>query len=238
MAQTRYKRVLIKLSGEALAKDVENSTRIINFDFLHQVCTEIKHCRDLGTQIAIVIGAGNIWRGARNTGVERVRADHMGMLATTINALAMQDMLEKLDVPASVLSAIEMKEVAEPFTQARALKHLNQGDVVIFSCGTGCPYFSTDTAAVLRAAEMRADVILLAKNIDAVYTADPHKDPSAQRLEHISFDDVYHNKLDVIDRAAAAFMMQNRIPLVVFGLKDPHNIVRAVCGEKIGTLVD
>ncbi len=238
MSQTRYKRVLIKLSGEALAKGVENSSQIINFDFLRQVCKQLKTCREMGAQIAIVVGAGNIWRGAQNTGVDRVRADHMGMLATAINAIAIRDMLDQLGVPACVMSAVEMNKVAEPFSQEAALSHLNAGDVVVFAGGTGCPFFSTDTGAVLHASEISADAILLAKNIDAVYTADPRKDPTAKRLSHVSFDEIYEKKLDVIDRTAGAFIMQNRIPLLVFGLKDPENIVRAVRGESIGTLVE
>lgn len=238
MSQARFKRILIKLSGEALAKDVEESSQIINFDFLRQVCEKLRDCRAMGTQIAIVVGAGNIWRGAQNTGVDRVRADHMGMLGTAINAIAICDMLKQLSVPACVMSAVEMNKVAEPFSQAGAMEHLEKGDVVVFAGGTGCPYFSTDTTAVLRAAEIQADVILLAKNIDAVYTADPRLDPTAKRLSHISFDEIYEKKLNVIDRTAGAFIMQNRIPLLVFGLKEPGNIVRAVCGESIGTLVD
>ncbi len=234
--EPKYKRVLLKLSGEALAQGADGRA-IYNFDLLHEICSKIRDCVNLGVQVALVVGAGNIWRGKQGTDFQRVRADHMGMLATCINALALQDTLEHLGVDARVMSAIEMETFTETYIRDKAVSHLNNGKVVIFACGIGSPYFSTDTAAVLRAKEIDADIVLLAKNIDAVYTADPKKDPTAKRLEDIRYIDVLKNNLAVMDTTATSFSMENSLPVLVFGLSDPQNIIRAVMGEKIGTIV-
>lgn len=233
----KYKRVLLKLSGEALARDAAPGA-IYNFDHLNAICSKVKECVDLGVEVAIVVGAGNIWRGKQGTDFQRVRADHMGMLATCINALALQDALEHQGIDARVLSAVEMETFTETYIRDKAVSHLKNGKVVIFSCGIGSPYFSTDTAAVLRAKEIEAEIVLLAKNIDAVYTADPKKDPNAKRLEHIRYIDVLSQNLQVMDTTATSFSMDNSLPVLVFGLNDPQNIVRAVMGEKLGTVVE
>ncbi len=236
MEKPKYHRVLLKISGEALAGD---QGRGLDFDVIGQVCDVVKACRDLGVQIGIVVGGGNFWRGQKDGGdrMERTRADHMGMLATAINALAVADMLEQRGVEVRVQTAIEMRSIAEPYIRSRAIRHLDKGRVVIFGCGTGNPFFSTDTAAVLRAAEIDADVILLAKNIDGVYSADPNKDPTAVKYDSISYDDVLAQHLQVMDSTATSLSMDNKIPVLLFALKDPQNILRAVMGEKIGTIV-
>lgn len=236
----KYKRVLIKLSGEALTTGLDykdGKQPIINDEFLSEVCEKIKKCTELGAQIAIIVGAGNIWRGKQGVGFDRTRSDHMGMLATAINCLAIQDALEKIGVPTRVLTAIEMKQFAEPYIRNKAVSHLNKGRVVIFGCGIGSPYFSTDTAAVLRAKEIDAEIVLFAKNIDAVYSADPKKDPNAKKLDHISYIDILDNNLAVMDSTAASFARENDLPILVFGLNDPENIIRGISGEKIGTIV-
>lgn len=232
----KYNRVLLKLSGEALAQGSSGNS-IYNFELLNLICAKIRECLDLGVEVAVVVGAGNIWRGKQGTDFQRVRADHMGMLATTINALAIQDSLEHLGVDARVMSAIEMETFTETYIRDKAVSHLKKGKVVIFACGIGSPYFSTDTAAVLRAKEIDADIVLLAKNIDAVYTADPRKDPSAKPLKDIRYIDVLSRNLAVMDSTATSFSMENRLPVLVFGLNDPQNIIRAVMGEEIGTIV-
>ena len=229
-----YKRVLIKLSGEALSAGAEG---ILNYAFLEKVCTVIKTCVDMGTQVSIVVGAGNIWRGRQGTGMDRTRADHMGMLATVINCLALQDTFEKLGTETRVMTAIEMRECAEPYIRNKAISHLKKGRVVIFGCGIGSPYFSTDTAAVLRAAEIEADIILLAKNIDGVYDSDPAKNAEAVKFDSITYDEVLKRHLAVMDSTATSLSMDNHIPVLVFALKDPQNIIRALRGEKIGTIV-
>ena len=236
MTQPKYKRVLLKVSGEALAGDAH---RGLNFEIIGQVCDVVKQCRDLGVQIAIVVGGGNFWRGLKDGGdrMERSRADHMGMLATVINALAIADTLEQRDVPAVVQTALAMERIAEPFNRAEAVKHLESGKVVIFGCGTGNPYFSTDTGAALRAVEINADAMLLAKNIDGVYSADPAKDPTAVRYDKITYDEVLKQHLAVMDTTATSLAMDNHMPCVVFALKDPENIRRVVMGEEIGTTV-
>lgn len=234
--EPKYKRVLLKLSGEALAQGCTEKA-IYNFDLLNLICTKIKECVSLGVEVAIVVGAGNIWRGKQGTDFQRVRADHMGMLATAINSLALQDSLEHLGVDARVMSAIEMETFTETYIRDKAVSHLKNGKVVIFSCGIGSPYFSTDTAAVLRAKEIDADIVLLAKNIDAVYTADPRKDPTARPLDTIRYIDVLSQNLSVMDSTATSFSMENSLPVLVFGLNDPQNIIRAVMGEKIGTVL-
>lgn len=230
----KYNRVLIKLSGEALS---DGSEGILNYDFLKNVCTEIKSCVDMGVQVSIVVGAGNIWRGRQGVNMDRTRADHMGMLATVINCLALQDTFESLGVPSRVMTAIEMKQFAEPYIRNKAVSHLEKGKVIIFGCGIGSPFFSTDTAAVLRAAEINADIVLLAKNVDAVYTADPKIDPNAEKIPAIEYIEILKKGLKVLDFTATSFSMENHIPILLFGLDDPHNIVRAVMGESIGTMV-
>ena len=228
-----YKRVLVKLSGEALSA---GSDGIFNYDFIDEVCRVIKKCVDAGTQVSIVVGAGNIWRGRQGVNMDRTRADHMGMLATVINCLALQDSLEKLGVDTRVMTAVEMQRFAEPYIRNKAVSHLNKGRVVIFGCGIGSPFFSTDTA-VLRAAEINADIVLLAKNVDGVYTADPKIDPTAKKLSNIDYIDILKEGLKALDFTATSFSMENHIPILLFGLDDPENIYKAVCGEKIGTIV-
>ena len=236
METPKFKRVLLKISGEALAGGVG---RGLDFDVITEVSKAIKKCVDMGVQVGVVVGGGNFWRGLKDGGdrMVRVRADHMGMLATSINALAVADVLEQQGVEVRVQTAIEMRQIAEPYIRSRAIRHLEKGRVVIFGCGTGNPFFSTDTAAVLRAAEIDADVILLAKNVDGVYSADPVKDPTAVKYDSISYDDVLAQHLAVMDTTATSLSMDNDIPVLLFALKDPENIVRAVMGEKIGTIV-
>jgi len=237
MAKPVYKRVLLKISGEALAGGKGGG---LDFEVIGNVCDVIKECLDMGVQVGVVIGGGNFWRGAKNSGggkMERSRADHIGMLATVMNCLAVADVCEQKGIPVRVQTAIEMRAVAEPYIRSKAIRHLEKGRVVIFGAGTGNPYFSTDTAAVLRAAEINAEVILLAKNIDGVYNADPAKDPTAVKYDSISYDDVLAQHLAVMDTTATSLSMDNHIPVLVFALKDPQNIVRALCGEKIGTIV-
>ena len=236
MPEPQYKRILLKVSGEALAGD---ASRGLDFDVIGRVCDVIKKCNEAGVQVGIVVGGGNFWRGVKDGGdrMERTRADHMGMLATTINCLALADILEQKNVDVRVQTAIEMRAIAEPYIRSRAIRHLEKGRVVIFGAGTGNPYFSTDTAAVLRAAEIDADVILLAKNVDGVYSADPVKDPTAVKYDSISYDDVLAQHLMVMDTTATSLSMDNHIPVLLFALKDPENIIRAVCGEKVGTIV-
>ncbi len=232
--QPKFKRVLLKLSGEALAKDVDG---IYNHGFIDEIAQVVKKCVDSGVEIGVVVGAGNIWRGRQGVNMDRVRADHMGMLATVINSLALQDAFERAGVTTRVMTAVEMKSMAEPYIRNRAVRHLEKGRVTIFGCGLGSPYFSTDTAAVLRAAEIGADVVLLAKNIDGVYTADPRKDASATKFDEITYQEILSRGLAAMDSTATSFCMDNHIPILVFGLDDPDNIYRAVMGEEIGTIV-
>lgn len=232
--QPKYKRVLLKLSGEALAKDADG---IFNHDFIGEIAAVIKKCVDVGVEVGVVVGAGNIWRGRQGVNMDRVRADHMGMLATVINSLALQDAFEHAGVTTRVMTAVEMKAMAEPYIRNRAVRHLEKGRVTIFGCGLGSPYFSTDTAAVLRAAEINADVVLLAKNIDGVYTADPRKDTSATKIDQITYQEILSRGLAAMDSTATSFCMDNHIPILVFGLDDPDNIYKAVMGEEIGTIV-
>lgn len=234
MSEAKYKRVLLKLSGEALAGEQKTG---VNAEIVGQMCDKIKEVVNMGVEVAIVVGGGNFWRGRNGHQMERTTADYMGMLATAMNALALQDALEARGVYSRVQTAIEMREIAEPFIQRKAEKHLSKGRVVIFACGSGHPYFTTDTAAVLRAAEINADIILLGKAIDAVYSADPKLDPNAKRYEDISYLQVLQEDLKVMDSTATAMCRDNNIPLLVFGIADPENIVRAVRGEKIGTIV-
>lgn len=237
MEYVKYKRILLKISGEALAG---NASRGLDFKVIGEVCDVIRRCTELGVQIGIVVGGGNFWRGVKDGGdsMVRVRADHMGMLATAINALALADVLEQKGVNVRVQTAIEMRSIAEPYIRSRAIRHLDKGRVVIFGCGTGNPFFSTDTAAVLRAAEIDADVILLAKNIDGVYSADPKVDPAAIKYDSITYDEVLSQHLQVMDSTATSLSMDNKIPVLLFALKDPENILRVVRGEKLGTVVE
>ena len=231
-----YKRVLIKISGEALAGDKKSG---LDFGVISSVCEAVKKCLELGVEVGIVIGGGNFWRGVKDGSgkIERTRADHMGMLATVMNCLAVADVMEQHGIDVRVQTAIEMRAIAEPYIRLRAMRHLSKGRVVLFGAGTGNPYFSTDTAAVLRAAEIEADAILLAKNIDGVYSADPRVYDNAVKYDAITYDEVLAQHLAVMDTTATSLSMDNSIPVIVFELKDPENIVRAVLGEKIGTVV-
>ena len=234
MSQIKYKRVLLKLSGEALAG--ENKTGI-SPEVLDDITNQVKELKDLGVEVAIVVGGGNFWRGKYGHNMEKTTSDYMGMLATTINALALQDALEAKGMFTRVQTAIEMREIAEPYIKRKATKHLEKGRIVIFAAGTGNPFFTTDTCAALRAAEIDADVILVAKTIDGVYSADPKVDPNAVKYDEITYLDILNKDLKVMDSTATALCKDNNIPLVVFGIADPENIVRAVKGEKIGTIV-
>ncbi len=235
MGDAKYKRVLLKLSGEAMAGDDKTG---INIEVVGNICDKIKEVIEMGVQVAIVVGGGNFWRGRRNgEQMEKTTADYMGMLATAMNALSLQDALEARGIFTRVQTAIEMREIAEPFIKRKAIKHLEKGRVVIFACGTGHPFFSTDTGAALRAAEIEADAILLGKSIDAVYSADPKIDKTAERFEEITYSEVLQRDLKVMDSTATALCKDNNIPLVVFGIASPENIVKAVLGEKVGTIV-
>ena len=234
MEDIAYKRILLKISGEALSgkkKTGIDSTTVGN------ICDKIKEIVNMGVQVAIVVGGGNFWRGRDGHQMERTTSDYMGMLATTINGLALQDALEARGIYTRVQTAIEMREIAEPYIKRKAIKHLERGRVVIFACGTGNPYFSTDTGAALRAAETDAEVILLAKTIDGVYSADPKQDPNAVKYDEITYLDILNKDLKVMDSTATSLCRDNKIPLVVFGIDDPDNIVKIIKGERIGTLV-
>lgn len=230
----KYKRVLLKLSGEALSAGAEG---ILNHDFIANIASVLKKCLDEGVEVAVIVGAGNIWRGRQGKNMDATRADHMGMLATTINSLALQDAFEQSGITTRVMTAIEMDQFAELYIRNKAIAHLEKGRVVIFGCGLGLPFFSTDTAAVLRAAEIKADIVLMAKNIDGIYSGDPKKDPSATRFDHISYTEIIDRGLKAIDGTATVFCKDNHIPILVFGLDDPENIYRAVMGEELGTVV-
>ncbi len=230
----KYKRILLKLSGEVLAGGKESG---LDFDTIGTVCQSIKDCVDAGVQVAIVIGGGNFWRGRSSGNMDRTRADHMGMLATVINCLALADSLEQIGVTARVQTAIEMPKVAEPYIRGKAVRHLEKGRVVIFGCGTGNPFFSTDTGASLRAAEINADIIFKATNVDGVYDSDPRKNPDAKLFSELTFSEILSNHLSVMDMTAAAMCQDNQLPILVFNLNDPQNIYRAAMGEPIGTVV-
>jgi uridylate kinase len=236
MSQPRYRRVMLKLSGESLLGNREHG---ISPETCDSIAQEIKEVKALGVELAIVIGGGNIFRGLAGSkrGLDRATGDYMGMLATVINALALQDAMERAGVPTRVQSAIEMRAVAEPFIRRRAMRHLEKGRVVIFGAGTGNPYFSTDTAAALRASEMGADVLLKATKVDGVYTADPKTHPKAKRYDRLTYMDALKNRLNVMDAAAFSLCMENKIPILVFDLFKHGNIQRAILGENIGTLV-
>ncbi len=229
-----YKRVLLKLSGEVLAGEKGVG---LDFDKVLEVCEKVKDCVDMGVQIAIVVGGGNFWRGRSSGKMDRTRADHMGMLATSINALALADGLEQLGVNARVQTAIEMRQVAEPYIRNKAVRHLEKGRVVIFGCGTGNPFFSTDTGAALRAAEICADVIFKATNVDGVFDSDPKKNPNAKKYDTLTHMEVLQKELHVMDATAASLCMDNDIKILVFNLDNPQNIVSAMVGEPIGTIV-
>ena len=235
-----YKRVLIKVSGEALAGKPEGGKGRgfgLSQDMLTDVAKHIALIHEMGVEVAIVVGGGNFWRGAQSKSMDRTRADHMGMLATVMNSLALADALEQQELDVRVQTAIEMNRIAEPYIRSKAIRHLEKGRVVIFGCGTGNPFFSTDTGAALRAIEIGADAILLAKNIDGVYSADPDKDDSAVKYDVISYDDVLSQHLMVMDSTATSLSMDNHMPIIVFALRNPENILRVVKGEEIGTIV-
>lgn len=236
MNQAKYKRLILKLSGEALAGSKGYG---IDPEVVYSIAVQIKEVVEIGAQISIVVGGGNIWRGVAGStkGMDRATADYMGMLATVINSLALQDALSKHDVDTRVQTAIEMREVAEPYIRRRAIRHLEKGRVVIFAAGTGNPYFSTDTTAALRAAEIEAEIILMAKQVDGVYDSDPMKNSNAKKFSTLSYIDVLNMGLGVMDSTATSLCMDNRIPLLVFNLNDRGNIRRAVMGENVGTYV-
>ena len=233
--EPKYKRVVLKLSGEALAGEKKMG---LDMDVINNICVSIKKCVDAGAQIGIVVGGGNFWRGRSSQNMDRTRADHIGMLATTMNALAVADALEALGVVVRVQTAISMQQIAEPYIRNRAINHLNKGRVVIFGCGTGSPFFSTDTAATLRAVEIEADILLKATMVDGVYDKDPHKFEDAIRYERISFSDVLNSALSVMDSTAASMCRDNKMPMLVFDLSRPDNIYDAIMGKQVGTVVE
>ena len=234
MSEIKYKRVLLKLSGEALAGEKKTG---ISAEVVDDITKQIKEMVDLGVEVAVVVGGGNFWRGKYGYNMEKTTSDHMGMLATTINALALQDALEAKGIFTRVQTAIEMREIAEPYILRKATKHLGKGRVVIFACGTGNTHFTTDTGAALRAAEINAEVILVAKTIDGVYSADPKVDPTAVKYDRISYMDVLNKDLKVMDATAISLCRENNIPLIVFAMNDPENMIRAIKGENVGTIV-
>ncbi len=230
----KYKRILLKLSGEVLAGEKGFG---IDEVMVEKIASEVQKLDELGLEIAIVIGGGNFWRGRTSEKMDRSTADYMGMMATVINALALQDSCEQKDITSRVMSAIEMRQIAEPYIKRRAVRHLEKGRVVIFAAGIGNPFFSTDTTAALRAAEIEAEVILLAKKVDGVYDSDPNINPDAKKYTTMTHDDVINNKLGVMDTTAATLCFENSIPILVFGLDDPKNILKACEGQNIGTLI-
>lgn len=236
-SEMKYNKILLKLSGEALMGDKQFG---IEYSILNHYANEIKSLREAGVQVAIVIGGGNIFRGiqASEGGFDRVQGDYMGMLATVINSMALQAVLENHGIPTRLQSAIEMKEVAEPFVRRRAVRHLEKGRVVIFGAGTGNPYFTTDTAATLRAIEIEADIILKGTKVDGIYTADPNKDPNAVKYDKVTFDEVYEKNLNVMDMTAFTLCKENKLPIIVFDINKKGNLLGIAKGEKIGTLVD
>ncbi len=237
MSKVKYKRIILKISGEALAGNEEFG---LDGTTLNTIAEEVREISDMGVEIAIVVGGGNIWRGVKGSeekGIERANADYMGMLATSINALALQGAFEKQGLDTRVMSAIEMRQIAEPYIRRRAIRHLEKKRIVIFAAGTGNPYFSTDTTAALRAAEIDAEVILMAKKVDGVYSADPNKDATAVKYDHLSFIEVLNNGLKVMDSTAASLCMDNDIKIIVFNLTQKGNIYKAITGEQIGTII-
>lgn len=234
MPEPQYKRILLKVSGEALAGE---ASRGLDFDVIGRVCDVIKKCNEAGVQVGIVVGGGNFWRGRASGEMERTRADQIGMLATAMNALAVADALEHLGLTVRVQTALNMQQVAEPYIRNRATRHLEKGRIVIFACGTGNPYFSTDTAAALRAAEINADIIFKATMVDGVYDKDPKKYPDAKKYDKLTFSQVLADQLAVMDSTAATMCRDNGLPILVFDISDPCNIARALEGQAIGTLV-
>ncbi len=235
MAEPKYKRILLKLSGEALAG---NQKAGIDSDIIGNICDRIAEVHRLGVQISIVVGGGNFWRGKSGKGMDRTTADHMGMLATVINSLALQDALEARNIQTRVQTAINMMQIAEPYIRRKAVRHLEKGRIVIFACGTGNPYFSTDTTAALRAAEIDAEVILMAKTVDGVYDSDPAKNPDAVKFDNLTYFDALNRRLGVMDSTAISLCMDNGIPVIVFGLDNPDNIIKVMYGESIGTTIN
>jgi uridylate kinase len=231
----KYNRVLLKISGEALAGTKGSG---LDSETINNISDKICEAYNMGVEIAIVVGGGNFWRGRSGEGMDRTTADHMGMLATVINALALQDALESRDIPTRVQTAIEMRQIAEPYIRRKAVRHLEKRRIVIFACGTGNPYFSTDTTSALRAAEIDAEVILLAKKVDGVYDSDPNKNPDAKKFDRLSYIDVLSKGLGVMDSTAASLCMDNKIPILVFGLDQPENIIKVLMGEEIGTTIN
>ncbi|MGI6257920.1 MAG: UMP kinase [Anaerovoracaceae bacterium] len=232
--EPKYKRVVLKISGEALAGETKFG---INEEILGNIAEQVKEVYELGVQIAIVVGGGNFWRGRTSKSMDRATADYIGMLATVMNAMALQDAFEAIGIPTRVQTAIEMKEVAEPYIRRKAVHHLDNQKVVIFGAGTGNPFFSTDTTAALRAVEIDADVILLAKKIDAVYSDDPEKNPNAEKYDKLTHRDVLEKNLKVMDSTAASLCRDNSTKIHVFGIAEDGNVMKAVCGEKIGTII-
>ena len=232
--EPKYKRILLKISGEALAGSNKFG---LDEEMLNMVATQVKSVLDLGVQVAVVVGGGNFWRGRTSNSMDRATADYMGMLATVINSLALQDAFERNGIPTRVQTAIEMREIAEPYIRRKAMSHLRKDIVVIFGAGTGNPFFSTDTTAALRAAEIEAEIILLAKKVDAVYDDDPEINPNAKKFDSLTHRDLLDKGLGVMDSTATSLCMDNNIPILVFGLDDPENITRVVSGENIGTVV-
>lgn len=234
MPEIKYKRVLLKLSGEAIGGDEKKG---VDAKTLGKICDQIKNMVELGVQVAIVVGGGNFWRGRYGHQMERTTSDYMGMLATAMNGLALQDSLEARGLSTRLQTAIEMRQIAEPYIKRKAIKHLEKERVVIFACGTGNPFFTTDTAAALRSAEVEAEVILLAKTIDGVYSADPKEDETAIKYDEISYLDILNKDLKVMDSTATSLCRDNKIPIIVFGIDKPENMIKIIKGEKIGTIV-
>lgn len=232
--EPKYKRILLKISGEALAGKNKFG---LDETMLNMVAEQVKGVLDLGVQVSVVVGGGNFWRGRTSNSMDRATADYMGMLATVINSLALQDAFERNGIPTRVQTAIEMREIAEPYIRRKAMSHLRKDIVVIFGAGTGNPFFSTDTTAALRAAEIEAEIILLAKKVDAVYDDDPEINPNAKKIDQLTHRDLLERSLGVMDSTAASLCMENKIPIHVFGLTEENSVLRAVCGEKIGTLI-
>lgn len=232
--QTKYKRILLKISGEALAGPGKFG---LDYPTVQVICENIKAALELGTEIGIVVGGGNFWRGRSNEAMERTRADHIGMLATVMNALAMADAMEQMDVPVRVQTALTMTQVAEPYIRNKAIRHMEKGRVVIFACGTGNPFFSTDTASALRAVEMNAEIVFKATMVDGVYDKDPKKYADAKKYDHVSFTKVLNDQLQVMDSTAASLCRDNDMPILVFDIMDENNLVRAIKGENVGTLI-
>lgn len=232
--EPKYKRILLKLSGEALAGEKKFG---LDYSVITDICKSIKKCAEAGVEIGIVVGGGNFWRGRSSGGMDRTRADHMGMLATTINALAIADVLESMNLDVRVQTAITMQQVAEPYIRNKAMSHLNKGRIVIFGCGTGNPFFSTDTAASLRAVEIEAEIFFKATMVDGVYDKDPNKYSDAVKFDELTFSEVLSKELAVMDSTAATLCRDNQMPLLVFDMSDPENIYRAAMGETIGTII-